>query len=138
MTHIGLKPFQCGLCEAFFTSKEGLKKHIKRHSGVRPYKCHQCDKAYIQQHAMLVLFLLVRACPADSATIVTLLQHDKLYHSPSQPQSTRLQKTRATLRDAIHIQLSQSSRLAAGHVGTPCPPPFFKQVNFAEHELCAR
>lgn len=39
-----LRPFHCIVCDARFTKKVNLKRHMKYHEGDRKYKCHMCPK----------------------------------------------------------------------------------------------
>jgi len=73
--HMGLKPFQCNVCQKFFTTSSGLKCHIsdihekngafacgycektyynesqrvdheRKHTGLKPFTCDKCGNAY--------------------------------------------------------------------------------------------
>jgi uncharacterized Zn-finger protein len=45
--HEGNKPFQCNVCNACFTRKQGLKCHNNSiHENKKPYKCNICDMSF--------------------------------------------------------------------------------------------
>ena len=44
--HIGLKSYQCQLCDYSATESGNLKRHVDTfHKGLRPYQCKQCNYA---------------------------------------------------------------------------------------------
>lgn len=64
MTHLGVKPYSCSLCEKSFTRKERLAEHFASHEsallGQLPFPCNFCDRrfaspktrsAHMQKHA---------------------------------------------------------------------------------------
>ncbi|XP_055626624.1 zinc finger protein OZF-like isoform X2 [Toxorhynchites rutilus septentrionalis] len=40
------KPFKCEKCEKTFSTKFGLKVHVRTHTGELPYPCSHCSKAF--------------------------------------------------------------------------------------------
>jgi uncharacterized Zn-finger protein len=43
---------KCTLCEASFTGKTGLMKHMHRHTGEMPYECEQCAKRFFTKKGL--------------------------------------------------------------------------------------
>ena len=51
--HEGNKPFQCNVCNASFTRKQGLKIHINSiHEKKEPYKCSICDTSFTRRQGL--------------------------------------------------------------------------------------
>jgi KRAB domain-containing zinc finger protein len=49
VTHSGLKPYQCQICENWFSAKKGLKSHIQGvHKKEKSHACSQCDKSFFK------------------------------------------------------------------------------------------
>ncbi|XP_045188713.2 zinc finger and BTB domain-containing protein 24-like [Mercenaria mercenaria] len=48
LTHQGIKPFQCDICEQRFSSNVALTEHRSRHLDERPYQCPHCQKCFRQ------------------------------------------------------------------------------------------
>ena len=45
--NLSKKPYSCGTCDASFTYKISMKRHIATvHEGAKPYKCSFCDRCY--------------------------------------------------------------------------------------------
>ncbi|XP_035259431.1 zinc finger protein 558-like isoform X2 [Anguilla anguilla] len=44
--HRGEKLYKCRQCENCFTTKSGLKKHLRLHTGQKVNRCTQCDKCF--------------------------------------------------------------------------------------------
>ncbi|GFW07499.1 hypothetical protein TNCV_3916321 [Trichonephila clavipes] len=49
LTHTGLRPHVCFMCNKSFNQKVHLKTHLRIHSGERPYVCETCGKRFVQQ-----------------------------------------------------------------------------------------
>ncbi|PSN51079.1 hypothetical protein C0J52_01507 [Blattella germanica] len=47
-SHSGEKPWECTECHSRFTEKKSLKVHMRRHTGERPYECNVCLKRFSQ------------------------------------------------------------------------------------------
>ncbi|XP_050300785.1 zinc finger protein ZFP2-like isoform X2 [Anthonomus grandis grandis] len=49
-THLGVRPYVCGVCGKDFASKYTFKAHERIHeSRPRPFKCNECGKAFMSQ-----------------------------------------------------------------------------------------
>ena len=50
MTHLGLKPYSCSICDKSFTRKERLAEHFASHEsallGQLPFPCTYCDRRF--------------------------------------------------------------------------------------------
>ena len=56
VTHSGLKPFQCEICENWFSAKKGLRSHIQGvHKKEKSHACSQCDKLFFKSFFVCVL-----------------------------------------------------------------------------------
>lgn len=49
MTHTGVSPHKCEVCNKYFTTGSALKSHKHLHLGIRPHCCSICGKAYIKR-----------------------------------------------------------------------------------------
>jgi hypothetical protein len=46
-THSGIKPFGCEVCEARFTRKGDVERHIRIvHNKQKPFSCHRCPRSF--------------------------------------------------------------------------------------------
>ncbi|XP_055616190.1 zinc finger protein 771-like [Toxorhynchites rutilus septentrionalis] len=50
----GEKPLKCEMCEKTFSSKLGLKVHVRAHTGERPYSCPHCQKPFKDRSTLVV------------------------------------------------------------------------------------
>ncbi|XP_064627760.1 zinc finger protein 554-like [Lineus longissimus] len=50
--HTGEKPYECLVCKRAFPHGNSLSRHLKLHTGERPFKCSQCGKAFIESGAL--------------------------------------------------------------------------------------
>ena len=53
--HLGFKPYECSQCDAKFTQKGNLKKHMKVHimpelSERKKHRCNVCAKSYTERY----------------------------------------------------------------------------------------
>ena len=49
--HEKKKPFNCIICDANFASKQSMKSHSKSvHEGEKPFKCNICDSIFARNH----------------------------------------------------------------------------------------
>ncbi|XP_064601408.1 LOW QUALITY PROTEIN: zinc finger and BTB domain-containing protein 24-like [Liolophura sinensis] len=46
LAHLGIKPFECEICQKKFSSNVSLREHVSIHNNVRPYQCDKCDKSF--------------------------------------------------------------------------------------------
>jgi len=51
MTHLGVKPFSCTICDKSFTRKERLAEHFASHESALmghqlPFQCAYCDRRF--------------------------------------------------------------------------------------------
>lgn len=54
-THLGIMPYQCGICQAKFVQKGNLKKHLRQHAMPdlkqrKAYQCPHCHKSYTEKY----------------------------------------------------------------------------------------
>ncbi len=49
--HIGEKPFRCDMCEATFSEKLHLVRHLTTHTGEKAFHCNICVAAFTQKPA---------------------------------------------------------------------------------------
>ncbi|CAL4122130.1 unnamed protein product, partial [Meganyctiphanes norvegica] len=46
LSRVGEKPYQCSICENFFSTKSSISIHMMTHTGEKPYQCKMCDEAF--------------------------------------------------------------------------------------------
>ncbi|XP_055642230.1 zinc finger protein 234-like isoform X2 [Toxorhynchites rutilus septentrionalis] len=55
LTHLGIRPFSCGVCPASFVRDRDLRLHMRKHTGIKLFPCENCDASFdklseIRQH----------------------------------------------------------------------------------------
>ncbi|XP_070830086.1 zinc finger protein 665-like [Chaetodon trifascialis] len=50
--HMGEKPFTCSVCEANFSSRSSLSKHMRMHNREKPFNCTVCGKGFARKSSL--------------------------------------------------------------------------------------
>ena len=56
-TAAGDKPYQCKVCDKYFSQSSDLTVHMRVHTGDKPYQCKVCDKSFSRSSHLINIVL---------------------------------------------------------------------------------
>ncbi|KAG5869524.1 hypothetical protein JTB14_002512 [Gonioctena quinquepunctata] len=132
-----IRPFHCALCDARFTRKVNLNRHLRYHAGDRQYKCHLCPKTFItsyrlKEHLNYHNNIKKYGCKVCNKRFVTstLLKRHMIIHSTTKaymcPYCSKRFKTLLLSRQHIQVVHRKDvlpKYLANGLVDSACVKP---------------
>ncbi|XP_071444707.1 uncharacterized protein [Hetaerina americana] len=124
-THTGIKPFGCEVCEARFTRKGDVERHVRIvHHKQKPFKCCRCQRAFgdkknLRWHLMnhdKKLFYVCEVCGFKFGKREYWENHVRFIH-PVQLDVTGLVSDEGVEEDDEQGMESSRNQLAQGRIG---------------------